>query len=228
MIVLSQPVTFINLFVCNCKRSHLKSSVHNLADKHASFYNHPQVLSMIYPFTLEQISLALGLFYIISHGFALLQPDFCQKTLLAAPRNYPLGVILMALATAWFTWLMLTIDLMEYTPYQKIFALVGLIGGALVIYFLRELLTGRALGSLLLLLSYVVLDAAFLRNEPLKLVLVGTAYIYIVVGMILVSSPYRLRDILQWIYQKKARSQVAAAAGILFGILLLILGLIAF
>lgn len=183
---------------------------------------------MIYSFTLQQISLVLGALYLLSHGLALIQPGLCRRFLLDAPRNYPLGAVLMTLATAWFTWLMASIDLMEYTPYQKIFTLVALAGGALVIFHLRELLTGRALGSLLLLVAYVLLDASFLRNEPLKLVLVTTAYVYIIAGMVLVSSPYRLRDVLQWIYQNESRPTIAAALGLIFGVLLLILGLTVF
>lgn len=179
---------------------------------------------MIYSFTLQQISLVLGTLYLLGHGLALLQPALCRKFLLAAPRNYPLGVTLMTFATAWFSWLMLSIDLMEYTPYRKIFTLVGLVGGALVIFHLRELLTGRALGSLLLLLAYVLLDAAFPRDEPLKLVIVCTAYVYIVAGMILVSSPYRLRDALQWFFQNDRRARIAAGLGLSFGVVLLILG----
>jgi hypothetical protein len=180
---------------------------------------------MIYSFTLQQVSLALGLCYILSHVWALFQPHLCRKFLLGAPRNYPLGVSLMALATAWFTWLMLSIDLMEYGTYRNIFALVGLVGGALVIYHLRELLTGRGLGALLLLASYVLLDAAFLRDEPLKLVLVVMAYVYIVAGMLLVSSPYYLRDAIQWVVQTEKRFQAAAGLGMGLGILLLILAL---
>jgi hypothetical protein len=183
---------------------------------------------MIYPFTLQQIALALGTLYLLSHGLALARPALCRNFLLASPRNYPLGAVLMALATAWFTWLMGSIDLMEYTSYQKIFSLVVLTGGALAIFYLKELLTGRALGSLLLLVAYVLLDASFLRDEPLKLIIVGTAYVYIIVGMILVSSPYRLRDALQWVYRDERRARMAAALGLVFGVLLLILGLAVF
>ncbi len=183
---------------------------------------------MIYPFTLQEISLVLGALYLLSHGLALIRPTLCRDFLLAAPRNYPLGAVLMTVSTAWFTWLMASIDLMEYTRYQKIFAIVALVGGALVIFFLRELLTGRALGSLLLLVAYVLLDASFMRDEPLKLVLVCTAYAYIIAGMVLVSSPYRLRDVIQWIYQNERRAQIAAGLGLVFGAVLLVLGLTVF
>jgi hypothetical protein len=179
---------------------------------------------MTYLFTLQEVALFLGAVYLLSHGLVLLRPVFCRRILLAAPRNEVLGCGLLGAAALWFVWLMYRIDLMEYTPYRKIFVLVSLVGTGLVMFYLRELLTGRAVGCLLLLLAYVILDVAFLRDEVWKLVLVGTAYIYVVAGMVLVSSPYRLRDFITWIYAKEKRAQAGAVLGVVFGLLLIYLG----
>jgi hypothetical protein len=185
-------------------------------------------LLMIYSFTLSSVCIFLGVAYLLTHGFALLQPTLCQNILKKAPRHEVLGISLMALATGWFCWVLLNVDLMEYTPYRRLFVFGVLIGGGLVIFYVRPLLTARALGALLLLLAYVLLDACFMRNEPLKLIIVATAYLYIIAGMILVASPYYLRDALDWIYQTPQRAQVAAVAGCLYGVILLVLGLVVF
>lgn len=183
---------------------------------------------MIYHFTLQQVSIVLGALLLIGHTFALLQPTLCQKFLQKLPRHTPIGITLMVLATLWFSWVLINMDLMEYSSYRNQFLIVVVLGGSLVIAFVRELLTGRALGALLLLAAYVILDACFLRNEPLKLILVINAYVYIIMGMTLVASPYYLRDAIEWVYEKPLRSHWAAVIGASYGAALLILGLTVF
>ena len=45
--------------------------------------------------TLSQLSLALGVAMIVSHGIALAQPDRIGAWLRQFPRNVPIGVVLM-------------------------------------------------------------------------------------------------------------------------------------
>jgi len=180
---------------------------------------------MLYPITLQQVALVLGVLYLAGHGWAFLKPALCRSCLLRLPRHYPVGCVLMAVAGLWFAGLIQFGDLMDYSPYRTKFLLVALLGTGLVIYYLRELLAARALGALLLLLAGVMFDAAFLRNESARLVITVTAYVYVGVGMILVGTPYRLRDFLEWVYSSESRARLAALAGMAFGVLLLLLGL---
>lgn len=180
---------------------------------------------MIYDFSLAQVSIFLGVFYLVSHGFAFLQYDMCRNFLLKAPRNEKLGIGILLAATAWFIWLVLSIDLMEYTHLRQSFLVASIVTCGLVITFVREFLTARATGAFLLLFSQVLLDAAFLRDENIRYVITLTAYIYVIVGMFLVGAPYLMRDILEWIYQSESRGKAAAGAGVGFGLVLLGLGL---
>ncbi|MDD5261938.1 MAG: hypothetical protein PHD76_08845 [Methylacidiphilales bacterium] len=180
---------------------------------------------MIYSLTLQQVAIALGLIYILAHGWALWKPEQTRRFLLAAPRNYPLGVLLMLAAGLWFCGLIFYADLMDFKSYQNIFLLFAVAMTAAVIWYVREFLTARALGVLLLLLANVLLDAAFLRNEPSKLVITVLAYVYAVVGMFLVGSPYHLRDFLGWLYKTEKCARWAAWGGVAFGVVLLGLGL---
>lgn len=183
---------------------------------------------MVYPFSLQQVTLALGIFYILSHGTALLKPEIAKSFLLASPRNYVLGAVLMVAATLWFSGVMIRIDLMEYTEFRNAFVIAILAGGGAVTWYLREHLSGRAIGSLLLLLAYALLDAAFLNNNPLKLIVVTTAYIYIIAGMCLAASPYLWRDALNFVYKSEQRARTACVLGSLFGLGLCILALVFF
>lgn len=183
---------------------------------------------MVYPFSLQQVTLTLGIFYVLSHGFALLKPEACRNFLAQLPRNYNLGAVLMVGATLWFAGVLWKIDLMEYTKFRNLFILIVLAGGGAATWFLPDHLSGRALGSLLMLFAYLMLDAAFLNNQPLKLVVVSTAYVYIIAGMFLAASPYLLRDGIQFIYKTHQRAKAAAAAGAVFGLILCALALAVF
>jgi hypothetical protein len=180
---------------------------------------------MIYSFTLQQVAIALGLWYILSHSWALWRPALCKKRLLAAPRNYPLGIILMIATCLWFCGLILNVDLMDFASYQVTFLLISVALATGMIIFVREFLAVRALGALLLLFANVLLDAAFLDNHYSKFVITVTAYAYIIAGIFFVASPYLLRDLLTWFYKTDSRAKLGTIAGIIFGVLVLALGI---
>lgn len=180
---------------------------------------------MIYSFSLASVSIFLGIIYILSHGFALLKFETCRDFLFQIPRNTAVGIGLMVIATAWFIWLILEIDLMEYSHLRQSFLTGSIITCVLVIFFVREFLTARAAGALLLLLAQILLDAAFLRDDAIRLIVTLTAYFYVLVGMFFVGAPYLMRDAFEWIYRTESRAKIAAGSGVAFGVLLLGLGL---
>ncbi|MDR2462415.1 MAG: hypothetical protein LBD30_01390 [Verrucomicrobiales bacterium] len=183
---------------------------------------------MIYSFTLQHVAIALGVAYVFSHGWALWRAADCQRLLRAFPRNYPAGIALMVTAGLWFGWLILNADLMDFAPYQNLFLVATMALTVGMIVFVREFLAVRALGALLLLFANVLLDAAFLDDRWIKLVVTVSAYAYIIAGIALVASPYLLRDALAWIFQTSRRAKFAAAAGVTFGALLLALGILVY
>jgi len=180
---------------------------------------------MIYPVSLATVALFVGFLYVVLHGAVWWKSASAPALLKTLPRHRALGWVLLALATLWFALLLGNIDLMEYTPHRRIFVMAVLVIGGLSAVYLTEFLTARALGALLLLGAQVLLDAAFLQNETSRLVVTVTAYGWIIAGMFLVGMPYVLRDVIAWLAAKSIRLRVAAAAGTLWGGLLLFLGL---
>lgn len=180
---------------------------------------------MIYPVSLALVAFVVGLLYVVSHGWIWWKGPAAAPFLAALPRHRPLGWALLGAATLWFAILLGNIDLMEYTPHRQTFVLAVLLLGGFSAVYLTEFLTARALGALLLLASQILLDAAFLRDESSRLVLTITAYAWIVAGMFLVGMPYVMRDAIGWLSRDGLRLRVAAAAGTLWGLLLLALGL---
>ncbi|MEO0453601.1 MAG: hypothetical protein AAFY98_05635 [Verrucomicrobiota bacterium] len=180
---------------------------------------------LIYSFTLTQVALALGILYLGAYLTLLLKPAQGKALALAFPRHYQTGLILTGVATVWFVWLLQTADLMEYTPHRTKFV-VGFIALAIAsCFYLKEFLSVRAAGVLALLFAKVMLDAAFLRDEPVRLVITVLAYLFIVKGMILVASPYLLRDAVVWVFHQPERANVLSYIGIGLGVVLVSLGL---
>ena len=61
-----------------------------------------------------------------------------------------------------------------------------------------------------------------------RLVIAVWAYLIIVVSMWLVISPWRMRDIIQWVLAKPGRLAIKSWVRLGFGVLLIVLGLVVF
>jgi hypothetical protein len=183
---------------------------------------------LIYSLTLAQVSLLLGIFYLLTHAIPLWKFEPSKNFLLKIHRNDKLGVGIFTIATLWAIYLIGTMDLMEYTPYRHIFVLVVFVIAGLTVYYLRDYIAVRAIGILLLLFANVMLDAAFLRDEPAKYVITILAYLMIIKGMFLVSMPYLFRDFIQWFYAKPQRAKISLMLGSLAGLALILLGVLVY
>lgn len=175
---------------------------------------------MIYPFSLQVVGVAVGLALVLSHGLALLAPEPVGRFLSAFPRSRALGTALLAIGAAWAFWLVGTMDLGEFAPLRS-YLVVGVpVAAVLAWWFVDEFLAVRALGVLALLAADIPLDAAFLRPEGSRLLIVTLAYAWIVAGLFLVGMPYALRDVIGWIIRRPARLRAAATGGVAFGAVL--------
>jgi hypothetical protein len=180
---------------------------------------------LIYEFTLAQVAVVLGLLYLAVYGWMLAQPARARQVLQAFPRNYPAGLVLGILVTAWMIWLVQTADLMEYTPHRTKFAIGFLVLGIASMVYLKEFLVVRAGGVLALFVAKIMLDAAFLRDEPSRFVITLLAYAFIIKGMVMVASPYLARDMMEWCFAREVRQRALTFAGLGLALLLLILGI---
>lgn len=175
---------------------------------------------MIYPFSLQAVGLAIGLALILTHAFALLAPVPVGRFLRDLPRSRPLGTALLVLGAVWAFWLVATMDLGEFARLRNVLLIGVPVGAVLAWKFVDEFLAVRALGMLALLLADIPLDAAFLRPETSRLLLVTLAYGWILGGLFLVGMPYLLRDLIGWLLRSPTRYRAAAFAGILYGAVL--------
>jgi hypothetical protein len=179
---------------------------------------------MIYHFSLRHAALIAGAVLILISLPGLVRPHIFQDLAKRLPRSYIAGIILLTVDLAWSFWLLGTMEMGEFAPFRRPL-LIGLpIGYVLVLRFVDEFLAVRALGILCLLAAEPLLDAAFLRYEPLRLVLTVFAYLLILAGLFWVTMPYLLREQIDWSARSHMRWRSVHGIVLIYGVALLALG----
>ena len=153
---------------------------------------------MIYDISLRTAGILAGVFLLLVSVPALVQPGAVRGALAKLPRSRFAGIVLLTIAFIWSFWLLVTMEMGEFSGFRRPLMIALPIGYVLVIRFVNEFLAVRALGILYLLAAEPLLEAAFLRYEPSRLLVTVLAYILIVKGLFWVTMPYLLRDHLAW------------------------------
>ncbi|GAB4165055.1 MAG: hypothetical protein Fur0032_01520 [Terrimicrobiaceae bacterium] len=175
---------------------------------------------MIYPITLQQAGLSVGIALLAGHLLALFRPADVRNFLSDFPRSRPLGIILLAVAAVWSFYLVRTMDLGEFAPLRTPLQIAVPVLAILAAIYVPDFLAVRSLGMLALLAAEPLLGAAFLRPEWTRLFLVTLAYVWILAGLFWVGMPWLLRDQLNWVTNTPSRFRAAAFGGAAYGALL--------
>ena len=177
---------------------------------------------------LATLSIIIGVWTVVGNAYGVLQPRAFGEIVLRFPRNYPAGVVLTLIATAWFVWILQHETLADFdvhrTKMQVIFAAVGVAA----CLFLKDFLAVRGLAVIMLLLAKTVVDTARFHDSDWRILLVTFAYIWVIMGMWFTVSPWRLRDILEWTFGNEQRIRLFSGVRMALGALLVLLGLTAF
>jgi hypothetical protein len=184
-----------------------------------------RVSHMTYFVSLRLTAIVLGIIYLATHTPGALAPARIGALLRPLPRNYPLGITLMLLATLWFVVLTGVMDLGEISNIRVKLMAVWAIAGVLLVIFVPGFLAMRGLGCLLLLAAALMLDAAFLPDTPWRYVVTLLAYAWVIGGMVLVYSPHLGRRAIDWATASDARLRAFCWPGVALGLLLLVLGI---
>ena len=171
---------------------------------------------------LKGTGIVVGLALIIAHVFALLKKKEVQSFLKAFPRDYKWGVILLSIDFVWAMMAMTYMDMGEFYTLRTTFLMIIPVSFVLVLIYVREFLAVRALGSLMLLISGVVLAAAFLQPQTSRLLIPILAYAaWVIPGMYFVGMPFLMRDAVTWVTANDGRWKAASLAGAIYGAVLL-------
>lgn len=140
----------------------------------------------------------------------------------ASLRNKPVTGVLLVLATAWFIYHLVHLgpsDFGDYKHYMILFVTGVAVGSW---FYVPDFLAVRAACGLNLLYAQLMLKSAFAHYElPQRLFLVSIIYIGICGALYFGALPYRMRDLLNWLYDKPLRSRLLGCFMALYGLILL-------
>jgi hypothetical protein len=177
---------------------------------------------------LSTLAVGLGLLLAVPHIFGLLKPSAYASAMRKFPRSEPWGFLLMGLGTAWFLFNLNNESISDFAAYKKWMLLGFGAVGVLTCIFVRDFLAVRGLAVVLLLLAKLMLDTARWHDSQWRILISTIAYIWIFAGMWFTISPWRLRDMIQWMTANESRVRLSSGARVALGLLVLILGLTAF
>lgn len=177
---------------------------------------------MIYHFSLQTAGFVCGVLLLLYSLFALVKPDAARAAAGKLPRSRNVGVVVLTVDLIWCFWLLATMEMGEFATFRRPLLIALPIGFFLTLKFVNEFLAVRALGIFCLLAAEPLLDAAFLRYEPARLLVTVLAYLLVVAGLFWVATPYLLRDQLGWTARTTTRWRTMHALWLVYGIALIV------
>ncbi|MEI7901918.1 MAG: hypothetical protein WCK89_16825 [bacterium] len=142
----------------------------------------------------------------------------------ALPRSVAAGRILSTIAWIWAGYALWIMQLDFLVPFRKFLPIAVLTCIPLTWYWLDNLLTCRAFGSLLVLFPYELLHTARVHPSPWRLVVATLAYLCIFKGMVLILYPWKMRKATVWFTQRPVLFRLGGALNALLGLFLIGLG----
>ena len=177
---------------------------------------------------LSTLAIALGFGFSLPQLFGLLRPAAFAAAARKFPRSEPWGFALMALGTTWFLINVNNEAISDFAAYKKLMLIGFAAVGLLTCIFVRDFLAVRGLAIVLLLLAKLMLDTARWHDSQWRLVIAIWAYVWVITGMWFTVSPWRLRDMIQWMTANEERVRITSAVRLALGLLVIVLGLIVF
>jgi hypothetical protein len=178
--------------------------------------------------SLSTLSVILGFGLGLPQIYGIMNPQKFAAAVRKFSRSLPWGILLMLLATAWFTWNVAQESDSDFAAMKPVlmtgFIAVG-IGSCL---FIQDFLAVRGLAVVLLLLARLMVDTARWADTDWRWVITGWAYLLVVAGIWFTVSPWRLRDLLQWGTATENRVRFGCTARLAFGLFVAVLGLTVF
>lgn len=179
---------------------------------------------------LSTLAVGLGVLFAAPQVYGLVRPAGLAAAARAFPRHLPSGIAFMLLGTAWFLYNLNQETIAEVAAFKPhlltAFAAIGL----LCCVFVRDFLAVRGLAVVLLCLAKLMVDTGrpHLGDTSWVLVFQVWAYVFVIAGIWLTISPWRLRDFLAWATATPQRTRLGCGLRLAFCLFIIALGLTAF
>ncbi len=168
---------------------------------------------------LSVAALLIGLLALAGGVISLLVPAKIRAGVAAFPRSIWPGRILAAIDLVWAAYELAQMHLGMFDAWKVHLYWLTPVAIVLCVVYLDELLSPRALGGLLLLVAGPVLDIARWHPSDWRLVVTVIAYLWILLGLVFLLSPWWFRRISVWLtgrgdHAVRISGAIKAAAGL--------------
>ncbi len=179
---------------------------------------------------LSLLSILLGVGMSVPQVYALTKPAQFTATARKLPRNLPVGMVLMALGTLWFLWIVNQEPIADFSAYKPAMMIAFGAVGFLTCIFVQDFLAVRGLAVVLMLLGKLMVDTGrpHLGASPWVLVIQVWAYVFIVIGMWFTITPWKMRDLIEFGTATQNRIRIGSLVRLAFAIFIVVLGLTVF
>lgn len=160
------------------------------------------------------ILVVLGLPLLMDHSGA-------KAAMRAFPRSTSAGYIVFSAAAGWFLYGIWHLSNADFGEYRTLL-FIGF-GAIAVLSFkcVPDFLGVRGACGIVLLGAAPLLNAAYMEyDHPRRLWMVGFVYVAIAFAIWLGAQPWRLRDFLEWLFARAARSRGVGGMLLAYGLLL--------
>ncbi len=179
---------------------------------------------------LSTLSIVLGLAMGLPQIYGILKPGEFAASVRKFPRNIPIGIGLMLVATAWFLFNLSQESVSDFATFKNVLFLLFAGVGIGTCFFVHDFISVRGLAVVFLLLAKLMVDSGrpMLDKTHWTLVIQTWAYLMVIAGIWLTVAPWRLRDMLNWATANETRVRIGSTIRLVFGLFVAVLGLTKF
>jgi len=171
--------------------------------------------------SLFTATLACGLI-LVAFGAPLLADHSGAKAAIRAfPRSASAGYVVFSAGAAWFLYNIWNLSKADFGEYRTILFIGFAAIAVLAFRCVPDFLGVRGACAIVLIGSAPLLNAAFMEyDRPQRLFMVGFVYAALTLAIWLGAQPWRLRDFLDWLFARPARSRGLGGLLVAYGVLL--------
>jgi len=177
---------------------------------------------------LSIAALIIGALLLTGGVLSLAAPAAVRRGLAAFPRSIWPGRILAAVVLPWAAMALSQMHLGMFDAWKVHLYWLTPLAIVLCIVYLDELLSVRALGGLLLLAAGPILNVARWNPSDWRLIVTVIAYLWILLGLVFLLSPWWFRRIARFASKTDAALYIGGAVRTLLGLGLIILALLVY
>ncbi len=173
--------------------------------------------------SLTLATLIPGILLLILGGALVSGHSLVTSTLKSLPRSERAAYVFFGLGAAWFLHTVWHLSSADFGDYRKLLFMAFATVAVLSFKLVPDFLAVRGLCVLTLMSANPLLGAAFLEHydQPQRLFMVTFVYVAIALAIYLGASPFRLRDMFEWLFRVPGRARIVGGVVAAYGLLLI-------